>query len=108
MNKVPSYCALEDWRAQYASPVVDTTVVGPQYGTTTMLAILAQAQQSGGSYRIQRYIGLTIAMHMARSGLECTMCLPSGCCVARQLTAEGANSLDNPSPEPLALLSHHN
>ena len=43
MNRVPSYCALEGWRAQYASPVVETTVVGPQYGTTTMLAIQAQA-----------------------------------------------------------------
>jgi hypothetical protein len=75
---MPSYCTLEGWRAQYASPVVDTAVVGPQYGTTTMLAILAQAEAVRGSYRIQWYIGLAIAMHMARSGLECTMCLPSG------------------------------
>jgi hypothetical protein len=78
VNKVPSYCALEGWTAQYASPVVDTTVIGPQYGTaTTMLAILAQAAAVRGGYRIQRYIGLAIAMHMTRSGLECTMCLPS-------------------------------
>ncbi len=71
-------CARIGWRAQYASPVVETTVVGPQYGTTTMLAILAQAAAVRGGYRIQQYIDLAIAMHMARSGLECTMCLPSG------------------------------
>ncbi len=43
-----AYCTLEGWRAQYASPVVDTTVVGPQYGTTTMLAILASAAAGRG------------------------------------------------------------
>jgi hypothetical protein len=53
--------ALMGWRAQYASPVVETTVVGPQYGTTTlpaMLASVAVARGVVGRYRIRRYIGL--------------------------------------------------
>ncbi len=72
-------CALKGWRAQYASPVVETTVVCPQYGTTTLLAILASAAVAGGeSYRIQWYSGLAIAMQVNRSGLECAMCNSSG------------------------------
>jgi hypothetical protein len=34
--------------------------------------------KGGGRYRVQWYIGLAIAMRMTRSGLECTMCDPSG------------------------------